>query len=335
MNSSACFDLEGFPSAEGRHCSSTSVRKVLEYDGLRISEALAFGLGSGLGFFYLKSGGESPARVINGRAPDLEGSFYRHVGAPLAWAGQWAPAELAGCLKRGRPVLAQTDLFHLPYYQPPVHFPGHGIVVLGVDLDARTARIADQGFSEVQTTAIENLRLSMEMTAPPLLPSPYRWAPAPRIEKDALENPNAFTSALERSVAIMLGNPGGVQGLPAMGRFAAEIAGWRDLDDAFWCARFAYQSIKKRGTDGASFRYLYAAFLQEAEAFIPSLRASKASRHYEEAGRCWESLADRFKAVFVAEDRSLFGACAGEAEKLLAAESTALEALRTALGRTI
>ncbi len=307
------------------------MRRVLQYDGVQISEALAFGLGSGLGFYYLENDDCSLARVLNGRAPDLEGSFYDHAGAPLEWAGVWDLGAMAACLEKGRPILAQTDLFHLPYYQPPVHFPGHGIVIVGVDLNANEATIADQGFAERQITGLENLRRAMEETAPPLLTGRYHWAPAPRVAKEAFERSPAVKAALWRSVSVMSGDPEGLQGLPAMERFMRDLENWADLEDAEWCARFAYQSIRKRGTDGASFRFLYAAFLKEAAALLPSLASSGASILYEEAGQRWERLAGLFKKVFLTDDRSLFKACAREAERLVEAERFALQALKGAL----
>lgn len=331
MDSRKSVILKDFPAAEGLHCSSTSVRKVLEYDGVLITEALAFGLGSGLGFFYLENDDISPARVLNGRAPDLEGSFYSHAGEPLKWAGLWDPGAMAACLEEGRPVLAQTDLFHLPYYQPPVHFPGHGIVVAGVDLDAAEATIMDQGFADPQRTSLKDLRLAMESTAPPLLTERYRWGPAPRIAPGSFARPEVFKAALRHSIKVMEGDSSGLQGLPAMERLARDLSNWADLQDARWCARFAYQSIRKRGTDGASFRFLYAAFLREAGAFVPSLRGSDAAPLYEEAGRCWVSLASLFKDVFVTGDDTLFKACAQAAKALLDAEREALRAMESSL----
>ena len=321
--------LSGFPPAAGLHCSSTSVRAALAFDGVRVSEALAFGLGSGLGCFYLKAEGSSPSRVLNGRAPDLEGSFYRHVGRPLTWAGRWDPEAMAASLAAGRPVLAQTDLFHLPYYQPPVRFPGHGVVVVAVDLDAGTARIADQGFSEVQEVDLECLRKAMETAAPPLLPAPFRWAAAPRVPESALDAPEVFASALRRTVRVMAGEEEAGDGVEALAGLARDLRSWADLPDFAWCARFAYQGIEKRGTGGGAFRFLYASFLREAESRWGPMGLDRAARLYEIAGEGWRALAAAFKAVFASGDRALFADCAREAEQLASAEAAALEALRS------
>lgn len=328
MPSSRRAALSGFPPAEGLHCSSTSVRIALAFDGVRLSEAMTFGLGSGLGCFYVEAEGSSPSRALNGRAPDLEGAFYRHVGQPLAWAGRWDPEGMAAALAHGRPVLAQTDLFHLPYYQPPVHFPGHGVVVVGVDVDAGKAWIADQGFPEVQEVELECLRRAMAVVAPPLLPSTFRWAAAPRVPEPALASAQTLASALRRTVRIMAGEEEPGQGLPALARLAGELPSWAELPDALWCARFAYQSIEKRGTGGGAFRLLYAAFLREAQERWRVADAGHAARLYDEAANGWRALAASFKEVFLSADRALFANCARRAQGLLSTESSALEALQ-------
>jgi hypothetical protein len=60
---------------------------------------------------------------------------------------------------------------------------------------------------------------------------------------------------------------GDYEGLPALRRFAAEVATWPgEIEDWRWCARFNYQVIERRGTGGGNFRHLYAGFLAEAGA---------------------------------------------------------------------
>ncbi len=331
MTRDCAVGLPGYVHRAGLHCSSSSVWNVLAFDGLETTEALAFGLGSGLGFFYLEDDRLTPSRILNGRAPDLEGSFYAHAGLPLEWAGRWDPAAMESCLRRGRPVLAQTDLFHLPYYQPPVHFPGHGVVVTGLDLASGLVEISDQGFSEVQRTELENLRLAMEEVAPPLLPAPFRWAEAPRLNPQRLSDPAAFRAAIARTRRLMAGEEYPDLGLPALRRLAERLPSWEQAPDFAWCARFAYQSIEKRGTGGGAFRYLYADFLREAASVLPGLAASGAPELYQKAGDGWRALATAFKEVFVANDPSRFADCTVQARALLDLERGALDALSSAI----
>ena len=51
---------------------------------------------------------------------------------------------------------------------------------------------------------------------------------------------------------------GDFEGLPAMRRFAAEVASWPEVaEDWQWCARFLYQVVERRGTGGGNFRRMY------------------------------------------------------------------------------
>ena len=127
---------------------------------------MAFGLGSSLGFFHLRELGESPTRRLDGRAPDLEGNFYRLVGQPIQWAGVWQPALIAESLAAGRPVLAQTDIHPIPYYDD-AHFTGHGLVVIGLEgEEVLTVDIAAEGTSKM---TLEDLRAATTRHRPPLL----------------------------------------------------------------------------------------------------------------------------------------------------------------------
>ncbi len=44
--------IEKFVPCSGVHCESTTIRDLLAFNGLHISEPMVFGLGSGLGFIY-------------------------------------------------------------------------------------------------------------------------------------------------------------------------------------------------------------------------------------------------------------------------------------------
>jgi len=60
-----------FTHTVGWHCSSTSVSNVAQYFGVPMSEAMAFGLGAGLGFQYWDIPANSPRFSFNGRSSGL------------------------------------------------------------------------------------------------------------------------------------------------------------------------------------------------------------------------------------------------------------------------
>jgi hypothetical protein len=147
--------LSDFPHVAGIHCSSSSIADILRYDGQGLPEAMVFGMGSGLGFVQSSDARFSPRYRFNGRALDLEGKFFALFGAPLRWARRWAPETIEAALREGRPVIAQTGIAYLPYYDG-VHFPLHGIVVTG--WDGEHAAVADTFSNELQSITAAQLR---------------------------------------------------------------------------------------------------------------------------------------------------------------------------------
>ena len=285
--------LEGFQNLVGHHCSSSALRSVLHYDGIEVSEALAFGLGSGLGFFYAVEPQGSPTRRFNGRAPDLEGNFYRLAGAALEWVGEWQPERILESLSENRPVLAQTDIFPIPYYDD-AHFIGHGVAVVGLIGDeVLVADIAAPGFSKM---TLQNFHDAVAPAHYPLL-TPFSYAAAPKLSH--LDVEEIAPRAVAKTAAYMLTPPTALEGVPGIFALADDLPNWLDLPDLAWAARFGYQAIEKRGTGGGGFRYLYRDFLEEVQphvGFNPTLL-----RGFAEAGDLWREVADILKHIAFAQ----------------------------------
>ena len=296
--------LENFKHIAGTHCSSSSIQDVLRYDGQEFSEAMIFGLGAGLGFFYFDNVRFSPTLRFNGRADDLEGKFYRLQGAPLDWHGGWKPDAILQSLQSGRPLLAQTDLYYLPYYTDPdadrefqqVHFPLHGVVVTAMDAALRTVTLADTFSAELQTISIDSLHAAIEGVGAPLI-RPFCIAEVPFVELSITED--QLAQAIRVAVEDMLNPTRPELGIAAMRKLAADLRQWRDRADWRFAARFAYQGIDKRGSGGGSFRLIYADFLREASRWIPALKASEAEARMREAGTLWSAMAQHCKTAFV------------------------------------
>ena len=318
--------LANFPHVAGIHCSSSSIADVLRYDGQPLSEAMVFGLGSGLGFIFSDDARYSPQYRFNGRALDLEGKFYALVGSPLAWAKRWDPDGIERGLAQGRPLLAQTDIAYLPYYDG-VHFPLHGIVVAG--WSGARATVADTYSNELQTIDASRLRAALEGEGSPFMDPPYRIAPAPRVEVKI--DAELLARAIVVAAREMLEPAVRGTGIPAMRQLVAEREAWRDSADWAWSARFAYQGIEKRGTGGGGFRTLYARFLEEARPWLPAIDRVRAVHRMHDASSRWSAMAQHLKHAFVAEDKGGIEAAADRLRDIAVVETALLADLRDAL----
>jgi hypothetical protein len=285
--------VPGYVHTPGHHCGSTALRNLLAFDGIAISEEMAFGLGAGAGFYYLAMEDSSPSRWFNGRTARLEETFNELTGATLRMQtfgedDDAAWAAVAAEVDAGKPALLLTDLYYLDHYGNSAHFPGHAVVLAGYDDEA--ALLSDTGFEQLQTTRLENLARARHSSHPAFALDGHMFTVAEAVDRERLLA--AVPASIARAAAEMLEPPfGEFGGLPAVDRLAAEAGHWPEaVEDWRWCARFAYQVIERRGTGGGCFRLMYSRFLEEAG------RDAEASLAATAAAR-WTELADAFKAA--------------------------------------
>jgi hypothetical protein len=315
--------VPGYRHVPGNHCGSTALRNLLAFHGHEMSEDMALGLGAGISFYYVVLEGSSPSRFTNGRTGRLEEQFVELTEAPLRLDTFDDPDEAwraaAGAVDSGRPAILITDLYYLDHYGKSAHFPGHAVVLAGYD--SELAYLSDTAFEELQTTSLESLRRARHGNHP-IFPLDGHMFTAP----DGAEIGNlsaAAPAAIARCARAMLEPElGDFQGLPALGRFAAEVGDWPDLaEDWRWCARFLYQVIQRRGTGGGNFRLMYSRFLEEAGYAEASMAG--------DAAAAWTALAAAAQAASEPEepDRELWSRVASEAARVREIEERLWEAL--------
>jgi len=327
--------VPGFRHLPGQHCGSTAIRNLLAFHGVELSEEMALGLGAGPSFYYVVLDDQSPSRFTNGRVMRLEEQFLALTGAPLRLdtfdgpEGSWAAARQA--VDRRRPALLLTDLYHLDHYGSSARFPGHAVVLAGYDDEV--AYLADTGFEELQTTRLENLAAARHGDLPiaPLAGHMVTVPERAEVGDVRAAAPAAIAHAAEGMLAPDLG---AYQGLPALRRFAAEVAGWPETaPDWRWSARFCHQVIERRGTGGGNFRRMYSRFLDEVAAACLAPVAGGAELAAEAAER-WSALAAALLAASELDDPGpeLRAAVEEAAGGVLEAEERLWPALAGAIG---
>jgi hypothetical protein len=320
--------LAGFEHRPGVHCGSTALADALRARGVvELSEAMAFGLGAGLGFYYLVSPALSPTHLFQGRTAHLERTACEVLGAPVrerqeedpdrAWQG------VREALNRGFAPILSTDLAELPYWRTRTRFGGHRVVLAGYDEARGVALVADgdrPGLEEVALDALDRARASI---APPFGVSGRPW-----LEVDAPARPrpleDAIRDALRRQAREMLLDVDGAAGISALERFAADLPRWpaeaAGEADRAWCFRYAHQVIELRGTGGGLFRAIYARFLAEAEARLPPLARLGLSTRMVALAERWSRLAADLRALSEAPGARVAPETAALASRLAAEE---------------
>jgi len=294
----------------------------MEHHGLVWSEALCFGLGQGLGIWYMDFPNTSPSRIVHTRSADLEARFFDSIGCPFDWEQSDDPvkAEIAlrAVLDAGRPAIVQTDIFYLPYFNSGTHFPGHVVLVWGYDTLKRVFLVTDTERKDVLEVPFDKMRLARHckgvffeikgnLFAPEKIRHPENLPII--IEKAIVENSRTILQSADERC-----------GRNALDKWQKEITGWKNLEDWKWAARFVYQTIEKRGTGGAGFRLMYTDFLVEAEKCIPRAASLGLSGLMGQAAHAWQRTAAALKTVSEQSSPD-FKDCSHEITSLYRAES--------------
>lgn len=298
-----------FDHVHAAHCESGSFAALLRHDGLKLSEAMVFGIGSGLFFLYLpfvKIYGmpliayrDMPNSIISRSAQRLGVKVVRtRYGDP-----ERGMQALDRMLAQGRPVGMQTGVFWLPYFPRDLRFQfnGHHVIAYGKQNDDYL--LSDTVFEDVVRCPAEDLRRA-RFSKGPLAPRGLLYYLESRSQHPDIER--AVRAGLRTTVSRMLRIP-----LPLMG-----VAGIRTLAGAIarWPTRMSGHSARSHlanvirmqeeiGTGGAGFRFMYAAFLDEASAMLGRPALHEASALLSDAGDLWREFAVQGAQLIRAGDR--------------------------------
>jgi len=268
--------IPGYRHQPGFHCASSAIRNVLAFRRIQVSEPTVIGLGRGPGFFY-QIGNHHPSRFVIVRHLTLEDNFFRTVGLKFQWRETEDAAEATRLAKvsldRSLPVLIQTDIAYLPYFNTEQHFSGHAVVICGYDEVKDKFCVSDTLHPDMLAVETPDMERARSAGFPPLVLKNKFFV---------LEDLSGFSI----DEAVVQGairqwaeeNLDGIPGLPAaygvrsLKALIQDLPHWKEAADWQWSARFTYQIIERRGTGGAGFRTLYRQFLEEQEGRYPALQ---------------------------------------------------------------
>ncbi|MHB8771066.1 MAG: BtrH N-terminal domain-containing protein [Syntrophales bacterium] len=329
-------ELAPFEHRQYAHCESGVVTALLGRRGLDISEPMVFGITGGLTFVYLPflritgmplvSYRMFPGAIINGAARNLGVRFEKRRYSDR----KTALSELRTLVDAGECVGLQTSVYWLPYFPPEMRFQfnAHNLLVTGRDGDEFL--VSDPVFEHpvrIKEEDLQNARFARGALAPKgFLYRPVRVDPA-------VDRAEAIQRALRKTVRMMLHAPLpfiGVKGIDFLARrIEKHTAG-----DPRYARLFLGHIVRMQeeiGTGGGGFRFMYAAFLQEAGRLLGSAPLEEASRMMTEAGDRWRRFALACARICKGKTAAI---AAGEAAALLrqcaAQERLVYQCLRSA-----
>lgn len=284
---------------QSAHCENGATAGLLSHYGLEMSEAMVFGLGAGLFFGYIPfiRLNHLPLTTFRVAAGSIFKRVTRELGIKITTRKfrdqQLAMAILDETLATGVPVGLQTGAWWLPYFPEAYrfHFNMHNLVVFG-KTDGKYL-ISDPVFPEPVVCAADDLRKA-RFAKGALAPKGkmYCLGEVPT----EIDFPKAIRKGIRTVTRAMLKYPLPIIGISGIRFLARRLERWPAKLGEEKALLHLGQLIRMQeeiGTGGAGFRFIYAAFLQEAAARLNDDRFIVFSARMTAIGDRWREFAVR------------------------------------------
>src|SRR6202012_4757167 len=111
----------------------------------------------------------------------------------------------------------------------------------------------------------------------------------------------AIKSGIEKNVRNMLNIPGPIAGISGIKFTGNKIKGWREKLGQKDAGLYLAQLVRMQeeiGTGGGGFRYIYAAFLQQAQAYNQMDELLQISERFTQSGDLWREAAVQAAGIY-------------------------------------
>jgi hypothetical protein len=289
--------LATFDHVHAAHCESGAFAALLRHNGLKLSEALVFGIGSGLFFLYLPLIKIYGLPLISYR--DMPNAIIRRgarrLGVRLTKMrfrdADQGMRTLDAMLESDRPVGMQTGVFWLPYFPRDLLFQFNGHHVIAYAREAGEYLLSDTVFEHVVRCPADDLRRA-RFSKGPLAPKGMLYYIESMGRDPDLEG--AVLAGLRTTVSRMLKIPLPLLGVAGIRALARALSAW-PLRLSPAAARSHLANVirmqEEIGTGGGGFRFMYAAFLAEAADLLHKPALRETSGMFSEVGDRWREFA--------------------------------------------
>ncbi len=290
-------DLKPLEHRQYAHCESGVVTSLLRRQGLDLSEPMVFGITGGLTFAYIPlikitnmpviSYRMFPGSIIKGAAKNLDVRFktqrYSDKGKALT--------ELTHLIDEGEIVGLQTSVYWLPYFPPEMRFQfnAHNLIVYG--REGEEFLVSDPVFEHAVRIKAEDLQ-NARFAKGTLAPKGFIYYPVQ--VNPSVDLREAIRKSIKRTVHMMLHAPVPFIGVKGIHYLAKKIERLDVREELKYARLFLGHIVRMQeeiGTGGGGFRFMYAAFLQEAGLLLGSTQFGEASQMMTEAGDMWRRFA--------------------------------------------
>jgi len=286
-----------FEHKQAAHCENGVTSNILNYNGINLSEAMVFGIGSGLFYSYLPFVKVNNAPGFSYRT--LPGWIFGRVAKRLGFSivrkkysdANKAMSELDNLLEMGKPVGLQVGVYHLTYFPDPYrfHFNAHNIVVYGKE---DNEYLISDPVMERPTRLTDNELNRVRFAKGVFAPKGHLYYPTKLSNDYNLEK--AVKKGINRTASDMLNNPlplFGIRGIKTVSKVIRKMPEKLGNKKASLYLGQIVRMQEEIGTGGAGFRFIFAAFLQEAAEIVNKRSFIELSNEMTIIGDKWREFA--------------------------------------------
>ncbi len=299
--------MHEFKHLQAAHCENGVTTNLLRTIGVdKITEPLAFGIGSGLFFVYVPFLKINKGPAIAFRT--MPGLIFKRtcnaLNIPVVRkkfsSKDAAEKYLAQCLLAGQPVGCQVGVYYLTYFPKEYrfHFNAHNIIVYGKEADKYL--ISDPVMETV--TSLSSYELErVRFAKGALAPRGQIYYPKEKTIVTDAQISKAIAIGIKRNVLHMIKMPGSIAGVKSIASTGEKIKKWRDKLGQQKAGLYLAQLVRMQeeiGTGGGGFRYIYAAFLQQAHAFCGLDELLEISTTFTKSGDMWRNAAVQAAGIY-------------------------------------
>jgi len=296
-----------FEHLQSAHCENGVTTNLLRGVGAdKLTEPLAFGMGSGLFFIYVPilKINKGPAIAFRTQPGLIFKRTCKALGIPIIRkkfsSREEAQKVLDECLQSGRPVGCQVGVFYLTYFPKEYrfHFNAHNIIVFGKEDD--NYLVSDpvmETATSLSSYELERVRFAKGALAPK---GQLYYPKESRIVTDE-QIKNGIKVGIKRNAFFMLRIPGNIAGVKGIVYTGKKIKKWRDKLGPHDAGLYLAQLVRMQeeiGTGGGGFRYIYGAFLQQAYEYNKIDELLDISKSFTKAGDLWRTAAVQAAGIY-------------------------------------
>jgi uncharacterized protein DUF4872/butirosin biosynthesis protein H-like len=292
-----------FTHHQSAHCENGVASNLLKHNGIHISEPMVFGIGSGLFFVYLPfikvnhapaiSYRPLPGQIFNKLAKRLGLKIKRQKFANAANANKALDENLRNNIPSG----LQVGVYNLTYFPDEYrfHFNAHNLVVYG---KTETDYLISDPVMETVTTLTHEELNKVRFAKGAFAPRGQIYYPI-EIPKD-IDLKSAIIKGIKNTCRDMLA-PVPIVGVRGIRFVAKQIRKWAKKHGTKKANHYLAQLVRMQeeiGTGGGGFRFIYAAFLQEASVILENEKLRELSVEMTTIGDLWRDFAVNASRVY-------------------------------------